>query len=298
MSKRILLTGATGFLGSHLTYALLNLGHEVIVLKRKNSDVQRIKPLLARVVSYDIEEVDLSALFIAHGQIHAVIHTATCYGRAGDTASQIIEANTVFPLRVLEAAAISKVDVFFNTDTILPKYLNDYALSKAQFLEWGKAFSAREKIRFVNIRLEHLYGPGDAESKFTTHIIESCLKNVPELDLTLGEQRRDFIYIDDAVAAILKIFEHSYLPNGRYLEYEVGSGNAVSIKDFVELVKKVTHSSTRTNFGALPYRKNEVMDCNINIEPLKTLGWKCRVDLATGIELTMQEIRQNMGKLS
>lgn len=285
--------GATGFLGSHLTSALLNLGHEVIVLKRKNSDVQRIKPLLAQVVSYDIEKVDLSALFNAHGQIHAVIHTATCYGRTGETASKIVEANTVLPLRVLEAAAINKVGVFLNTDTMLPKYLNDYALSKAQFLEWGKAFSARKKICFTNVRLEHLYGPGDAESKFTTYVIKSCLENVPELDLTPGEQKRDFIYIDDAVAAYLKILEHTCMSNVYYLEYELGSGNAVSIKDFVELVKKVTHSSTRANFGALPYRENEVMDCNINIESLKALDWKCRVDLAAGIKLTMQDIRQD-----
>lgn len=291
--KRVLLTGATGFLGSRLALTLLNLGHEIIVLKRKGSDVQRIKSLMTRVVFYDVEDVDFATLFSAHGQIHAVIHTATCYGRAGEGASKIAEANIVLPLRILEAAALCKVGIFINTDTMLLKNLNDYALSKAQFQEWGKALSVRKKIRFVNVKLDHFFGPGDADSKFTTHVIKSCLANVPELDFTLGEQKRDFIYIDDAVAAYLKVFEHAILSNENFLEYEVGSGNSVSIKDFVALVKRVTHSATRANFGRLSYRENEVMDCQVNIESLKAIGWKCRVDLALGIELTIRDLRKN-----
>ena len=60
---------------------------------------------------------------------------------------------------------------------------------------------------FINMRLEHFYGPGDADSKFTAHVMNSCLRNVPELKLTLGEQRRDFFYIEDVVSAYLIILE-------------------------------------------------------------------------------------------
>ena len=131
----------------------------------------------------------------------AVVHTATCYGRNRETPLEVFEANLKFPLDLLEKAALFSTDTFFNTDTILYKYLNGYSLSKHQFVEWGKQYADEHKIKFCNIKLEHMYGPGDDDSKFTTYVINSCLNNVPEVKLTLGEQERDFIYIDDVVSA-------------------------------------------------------------------------------------------------
>jgi CDP-paratose synthetase len=286
--KTILLTGATGFLGSNLAHKLVASGHRVLVLKRPSSNLDRLAAILPALSLYDIQGTDLSAPFKVHGKVDAVIHTATCYGRNGETTSEIFQANTAFPLRLLETATHFNTDTFFNTDTILYKYLNGYALSKNHFLEWGKLFAGSQKIRFANIRLEHMYGPGDDASKFTTHIIKSCLENVPELKLTPGEQKRDFIYIDDVIAGYEVLLEKTDNQADLFQEYDLGSGNAITIREFVETIHTLTGSTTRLNFGALPYRKNEIMNSEADIERLKSLGWRCQTNLSDGIGKTMR----------
>ena len=267
---------------------LLNNGHEVIALKRKLSPLNRIQAILPRLVLYNLEETNLAELFASFGKFDAVIHTATCYGRNGESISQITEANLLFPLKLLEAAVFGNVDVFINTDTALDKHLNPYALSKGQFSEWGRFFAHQEKIRFINLRLEHFYGAGDDGSKFTAHVINSCLANVPEFNLTLGEQRRDFIYIDDVVSAYELLLNKRNSFADWFIEFEVGSGVAVTVRQFVETVHSLTASTTRLNFGALPYRSGEAMLSQANTEALQMLGWHCCYDLVQGLQMTIK----------
>lgn len=287
-NRRVLLTGATGFLGSHLAKALIDQGCELVALKRKSSDLSRIASLVPDIAFFDIEDMESKNPFQSGTRIDAVIHTATNYGRNGESPSKVFAANSVFPLKLLETAVDSGVEVFINTDTILDKYLNLYSLSKNQFLQWGKYFSQKNHIHFVNLRLEHLYGPGDDSSKFTSCVINSCLANTASLKLTPGEQRRDFIYIDDVVSAYLLLL--AKLGPGRkwFEEFEVGSGKAVSIREFVETVHRITGSKTNLEFGAIPYRNGEVMNSQANISALQALGWKCTHNLEQGLRLTIE----------
>ena len=285
---RVLVTGVTGYLGSHLATELLKEGHEVIALKRKLSPLNRIQAILPKLVLHNLEETNLAELFAGFEKFDAVIHTSTCYGRNGESISQITEANLVFPLEILEAAAFGHVGVFINTDTALDKHLNPYAFSKAQFLEWGKYFSEQEKIRFINLRLEHFYGAGDDSSKFTTHVINSCLANVAELNLTLGEQRRDFIHIDDVLSAYLLLLNKRDAFVDWFIEIAVGSGVAVTIRQFVETVHNLTASTTRLNFGAMPYRAGESMLSQADVSALQALGWHCSHDLVQGLQFTIK----------
>jgi nucleoside-diphosphate-sugar epimerase len=283
INKRIVLTGVTGFLGSHLAAALIAHGCEVIGLKRQFSSLQRLNGLVSQLTLVDVEDLDFDALFEASGKVDAIIHTATSYGRNNESVTEIFAANTEFPLRLLDAGSRAGVQAFLNTDTILDKYLNLYAFSKNQLLEWGRFFALHKKITFWNLRLEHFYGAGDDPTKFTAHIVNSCLDNVSEIHLTLGEQCRDFIYIDDVVSAYLLLLQEIEGEPPALREFDIGSGQSISIRSFVSLVKRLTGASTELNFGALPYREGEVMHSVANVEPLRAMGWRCKYDIESGI---------------
>lgn len=290
---RILLTGVTGYLGSHLAIALLANGCEVVALKRKSSSLHRIESILTKLVLHNTEDVDFSKIFTQHGKIDVVIHTATCYGRHGESASQILSTNLMFPLTVLDAATTSGVGLFINTDTVLDKLLNPYALSKGQFTDWGRYFSRINKIRFLNLKLEHFYGPSDDESKFTTYVINNCLLNAPELKLTLGEQQRDFIYIDDVVAAYLLLIDKQGFFDDKFIDISVGSGVAITIKEFVETAHRLTASTTRLNFGAMPYRAGEAMFSQADTSVLQALGWGCSYNTESGLKQVIDQERKS-----
>lgn len=284
MKKRVLLTGVTGFLGSHLAKALLDVGYEVVGLKRKSSSLHRVDLIISDIEFFDIEDIDFENIFRNCGKIDTIIHTATCYGRNHESVSEIFAANTEFPLRLLDAGNRAGVEMFLNTDTILDKYLNLYSLSKNQLLQWGKFFSIHENIRFGNIRLEHFYGPNDDPLKFSTYVINSCLGNVPELKLTKGEQKRDFIYIDDVVSAYIILLDKMSSLSSSFFEFDVGSGQSITIREFVETVHQLTASKSHLAFGALPYREGEVMHSKADITELEALGWQCRYDIETGLK--------------
>ncbi len=302
---RILLTGATGFFGSHLLEALLTQSYDVVILKRSFSDTWRINHLLADVESYDVDHVSLETPF-RENKINVVIHTATDYGRNDDAASKIVDTNLLFPLRLLELSSLFKADVFlntdtfFNTDTLCYKYLNNYALSKKHFAEWLKSFCECEKIRGINLRIEHMYGPRDHQNKFVNWLLKQLLKNVEQIPLTRGEQMRDFIYVSDVVSAYLLLIMHQdRLPF--FSQFEVGTGRAVSIRDFVLKMKEaVSRASgkditTRLDFGALPYRLGEPMECKADIAGLTEIGWEPKVPIDKGIEeLIREELQQNL----
>jgi nucleoside-diphosphate-sugar epimerase len=289
MKKRILLTGVTGFLGSHLAKSLLSFGYEIIALKRKSSSLHRVESTMQYISCIDIDGLDFDEIFRRCGKIDAIIHTATCYGRNDESVSEIFGANTEFPLRLLDAGSRAGVGLFLNTDTILDKYLNLYALSKNQLLQWGKYFSIHKKIRFLNIKLEHFYGPDDDPSKFSAYVITSCISNLPELKLTKGEQKRDFIHIDDVVSAYILLLEKMSSFDISFIEFDVGSGQSISIKEFVETVHRLTKSNTILAFGAIPYREGEVMSSEADISGLLKLGWQCRYDIEAGIKIVLTQ---------
>jgi CDP-paratose synthetase len=282
--KTIILTGATGFLGSYLAKSFVSDGYKVIILKRRRSNLQRLTEIENKVVFYNLEELELSNPFREHGPISVVVHAATCYGRSGETAREIFDANTSFPLKLLEESLRHKVDTFINIDTILDPLLNAYALSKTNFTEWGKLLSESKEIRFMNIKLEHMYGPGDDAKKFTTWIVQRCLNNTPEIDLTLGEQQRDFIFISDVGDAMILLLKHTSKFSLGFHNVDLGSGISISLRDFVEKVHQLTSSKSKLNFGAYEYRKYEIMKSCSNIEQLKALGWKCHIDLNKGLQ--------------
>ena len=287
---KILLTGATGFLGSHLTRALVEKKYTVIGLKRRTSDVSRLSDLEKAVTFFDVED-SLDHLFESHPNIDMVIHVATNYGNQGEALSEILMANVILPLRIMELALMRKKCVFINTDTFFCKaeedypHLNGYITSKKLFYRLAVKSAETLKCSFVNIRLEHVFGPGDGLFKFTSSIIRKMLDDVPEIKLTSGEQLRDFVYVDDVINAYLKIISSIGVMGKVGVKcFEVGSGAAHSVRDFVTTAHRIIGSKSNLLFGALPYRENEIMCSKANLEALTGLGWRSNVSLEEGLK--------------
>jgi nucleoside-diphosphate-sugar epimerase len=165
--------------------------------------------------------------------------------------------------------------------------LNAYSLSKKQFSEWGRIFSRQGGIRFLNVVLEHFYGPKEDESKFVSFVIKRLLDNASAIELTAGDQTRDFIYIEDVVQAYLLLLANVETFDMNFMEFEVGSGKEVTIRSIVEVIHRLTASDTMLKFGVLPYRESEKMNSCANIKSLLKLGWTPKVLLENGLAKTI-----------
>jgi len=290
MSRSILVTGGTGFLGSHLIRRLLQQDIRVVLLKRSFSNTARITDLLPRIEVYDIDRVDLEAPFLQN-EISTIVHCATHYGRKRNDPADVVEANLIFPLKLLQLAEKYGVKTFVNTDTVLEKWISQYSLSKKHFLDWLKFYS--DRMNCINMAIEHFYGPGDDDSKFASWVIQSIVKNVPSMDFTEGRQKRDFIYIDDVIDAFTLVLSRMLELGPGFRKLELGTGTSCEVRIFIELVKKLAgDSSTELKFGALPYRPGEIMDSKVDLAPLASLGWAPRWSLADGVRHTIDYERR------
>lgn len=288
--QTVLLTGGTGFLGSNLLKRLLIEQYRIILIKRSTSNTYRIKEQLPRITSIDVDHEPLENIFKKH-KIDIIIHCATNYGRRNVPPTEVIEANLFLPLKLLHLAKDYQVKVFINTDTILDKRVNTYSLSKKQFIEWFSLYS--DDIACINIAIEHFYGPMDDRSKFVTQVILDLLQGVKEIPFTLGEQKRDFIYIDDVVNAFLHVLKFAHQKRSGFHRFEVGSSKNISICDFVKLTQKLTgNETTHLNFGVIPYRKNEIMESSVNIQALRVLGWEPLFSLEEGLIRTIDKEKE------
>ena len=286
---RILLTGPSGFAGSALAHFWAKRGHELWLLARPSSRLDRLADLPASVRVVRASRPDEVTAVACEAMPDAIVHTACSYGRKGESPLDVMDANMRLGIALLQSildrdALGEPPALFMNTGTVLEPDVSLYALSKAQFSAWGAALAASkpQQLKFIDIRLQQMYGPGDDGSKFITHVIESCRQNVPRLALTKGEQLRDFIHIDDVVQAYDSILEkrHQFATSDAI---DVGSGDAISMRSFVEMAKQLAGADTVLDFGAVNYRANEAMLCVADTTRLRSLGWNPTVPLADGL---------------
>lgn len=217
-----------------------------------------------------------------------VVNAATHYGRGNRAAEKTLESNLIFPLRVLERAG-PKVQHFVTLDTYYNKfempyaYLPEYCRSKRNLFEW--LLTRIETTHITRVFLEHVYGPGDREDKFVPNLLNLLAKNMP-IDLTKGLQTRDFIFVDDASAAILQIARELQDETPGSSDFQVGTGNAVSIRNIAELARDITESSSELRFGSLPDRIGEIENSYADTSKLTDLGWKAETSLLEGLAQT------------
>ena len=279
---RILLAGATGFLGSALLRRFLAHKYQVSILVRKRSSFSRIQDLINKLDLVDYEHVGLGLNLTGYD---AVINTACCYGRNGESMAELMEANVIFALNLLNSCCEYQVP-FINTGSFLNPHVSGYALSKNQLEQWMDF--ASDRCKTVTVKLDHMYGPGDDELKFAGMLLNSFESKENELKLTKGDQTRDFIYIDDVTDLILIITQKLDVIDDRTV-IEVGSQRETRVKDFVLMLRDIWEresgqvSTIKINFGALPYRENEEMRTLIGPVSIAGETWKAKMPLEEGL---------------
>lgn len=289
MPKNILLTGATGFIGSKLLEALIVDGYNVIILLRATSNTKRIHHLAGKYVAYVIKEgSDIDENIFIDNKVDTILHTATEYGREGRLLSSVLTGNVIMPVRLIEIGLKNGLKRFINTDTffckptVTPTYLKDYIASKKILREFLLDFSA--SIQVDNMRLEHVFGEHDSADKFVTTIINDCLNNKKKILLTEANQKRDFIYSSDVVNAFITVLKEAKEKIG-FVEYEVGTGHSISVKEFVQKIAAISKSDSELIFGAISTRKDEIPDSRACTKNLNALGWYPKFETDTAISM-------------
>lgn len=280
MVKTILVVGAAGFIGSHLTKKLLAEKYNIIVLKRSADKLDRLDECKEQLKFYNSDQGETEKAFLEN-EIDLVINLATRFGRDQVTKpSDIVETNVLFAIKLTEIAIKYKVKYLFNLDSSLAPNVNLYAFTKNVTKEILREYFS-DDIKIYNIRLEYVYGSGDDLSKLIPMVVDKLKRN-QLLEVTKGEQNLDFLNISDLTDAFVYLLKNSQLFPEKFVEVEIGSGQATKIKDLILIIKKELQSTSEIKFGAVTYRKNEHMHSVANISTMK--GWKPKVKLSEGIK--------------
>lgn len=270
--------GAFGFLGSQLT-SYFESRHTVIGLARKRNNETTINNIIYTTENNWIEK-------IVEFEPNIIINTITCYGRHNEPATALIESNILMPIKVLESIS-SLNTAFINCGTSLPPNTSLYAYTKQKANELAATIIDKVCGKYIELKLEHFYGAFDGDDKFTSMVIRRCLSNQP-VKLTSGLQQRDFLYIKDLLAAFDCIISNvNNFP--KFHSIEVGSGEAISIREYVETVKNITKSSSIIEFGVVKERENELMYSCADIAELEKIGWKREFSLVDALTEIIEE---------
>ncbi|MDP2947270.1 MAG: NAD(P)-dependent oxidoreductase [Nanoarchaeota archaeon] len=295
----ILITGGTGFIGSHLIKSLLKKKHRIILLKRSFSNTDRIKREIKKVKIYDIDKKNQMHSAFQDQKVDMIIHLAAHYVKYEKTIEDneaMIQSNLLFPLKLLELAKINHVNYFINTGTCfeyqrkttkisegdLIEPYNYYAVTKVMFEESLKYYCARYGLKAVTLKLFYPYGEQD-NMKLVTYVIKS-LKDGSDLDLSLSEQKLDYVYIKDVIDAYTKTIHFIRSKKYKnYISFNIGQGVGIRIKDFVQTAGNIAQSHVKINFNQ-PYHENEIMHMvSNNRQAQNILGWVAKTTVEEGL---------------
>lgn len=301
MKKRILITGANGFTGSYLSRALLqNPEYDISIVKRKNSDISGIKNILNKIKVYDINSsFNLIYSIIKKEKPDLVIHLAATYPRT-ETKKDIdlmLSSNIVFGTKLLNAMALNNIPKLLNTGSSLeffngPPIYNPatfYSTSKRAFQDIIEYYIRTYNLKVVTLLPYNTYGPYDKRNNFFS-LLKNCLLKQKKIELTPGEQKIDLLFIEDLISAYLQAIK--YLLQKKSDDHEkifIGSGKAVRLKEVVNMYKKISGKNIPVVFGAIPYRRREIMFAQAELkEAARKLKWKPKFSLYEGIERTLR----------
>lgn len=286
----ILILGANGYLGSKVTHALVKKNYHVVCTKRPGSNLSRIEDLYANnMVKFIPSTVEAIEAALQYSKFDLVLNLACNYGRSDALYDGVIESNIEFPLKVLNKVSEEGIRKFITIGTGLPDDLNMYSFSKKIFSDFGKFYVEKHDIDFYSMKLEMFYGSDEPMDRFIPKLIYNMLEG-NEINVTLGTQHRDIIYIEDVVDAIISVI-HSHFKG--YWEIPVGTGMAPTISELVDFIWEETGKRAKINWGGVRMRPNEP-DCIADTSILNRIGDWTPIYWKDGIRKMILDISAQM----
>ncbi len=302
---RCLVTGATGHVGAFLTRRLLAAGCDVAVLVRPESDLWRLADVIHDVTMLHGALGDLEAAqqSLKQWQPETVFHLAWqgVTGAFRNDPEQITR-NVSGSLELFEAAHLSGCRCWVGVgsqaeygpqdgplrEDMTPRPETAYGVAKLCTGMLTEKLCAMTGMRFLWLRLLATYGPMDDPRHLLPAVIAQLLAGERPA-LTPGEQRWDYLYIDDAVDAIARLA----LDTDAQGVFNLGSGEAPTVRAIVEQARDLIDLMLPLGFGDVPYRPDQVMQLQADLTKLKAAtGWQPQVTLADGLRRTIDWHRE------
>lgn len=164
---------------------------------------------------------------------------------------------------------------------------NPYAFSKAAAESACRFFASAFHVPVSILRPFNVYGPGQSAKFLIPHIVEQALNPaVSEIEIADARPRRDFVHVDDLVAALLKV---PVTEEAR--AYNVGSGRSVAVGEIVELIQRAA-GTDKPVVSRGDSRRQEIPDAVADISALRAIGWEPRIELGEGLANLVAECRR------
>ncbi|ODS37372.1 UDP-glucose 4-epimerase [Candidatus Altiarchaeales archaeon WOR_SM1_SCG] len=303
-----LVTGGAGFIGSHLTERLLKEDFEVICLDNFNDyydpEIKRnnVRPFLRKrnfkLVEGDIRDKDLVRKIINENSVDYVFHEAAQAGIriSVDNPAGTHEINATGSLNVLNACLDSNVKKFINASSssvygkaITLPFTEDspnlpvspYGVTKLAVEHYCRVFQEVYGLKTISLRYFTVYGPRMRPDLAISIFTKKALNNEPLVIFGSGEKTRDFTYIDDIVDATIKAMDKGFG------EYNIGSGNRISINELAENIIKITKSSSKIVHTESQKGDAEHTWADVG-KAKKELDWQPTIDINEGLNRFVQ----------
>ena len=291
MNIKIIVTGATGFVGSNLVKFLLNKEFEIAVIVREDSNLSNLEGIIndIEIYCYDNNLKNLISFF-KKTKSEFIFHLASNFIAEHEfkQVDSLIESNITFGLHLLEAMKESGVKKLINTGTSWQHFNNEeynpvclYAATKQAFESLIEYYVQAEGFSVITLKLFDTYGENDKRPKLI-NLLNKFADEDTELNMSAGEQILNLVHISDVCDAYYNAYRLiSTNDNNEHHIYSVIHDDSYSLKDVIRLFEKVTAKSIKVNWGRRPYRKREVMSLwdNGNILP----NWKAKISLNEGL---------------
>jgi UDP-glucose 4-epimerase len=312
--RRAFVTGASGFIGSHLTARLLAEGAEVHVLLRPGTAAERIAPLrpMLRVHEGDVTYQPSVSAAIATAQPDLVFHLAADTGvrRLSEGWSGVersVKVNLCGTLTVLRATLESAspgrrfvraggLEEYGDgptpyVETQRERPISPYSASQVAATHYCEMLQRGTDVPIVTLRPALVYGPGQSSDFLIPSLIASCLRG-EDFEMTAGTQCRDLLYVDDLTDAFVLAAMQPGLAGGIV---NVGHGTEYAMRDVAREIVRLAGGTSRLRLGAKPERAGDLPHLvTTTARAAESLGWRAKVPLAEGLRRTIDWYRARL----